>query len=73
MIDDIKAKHSIHCESANRFCPKCNIKLECQCCYVGGGSYYWSLQCPSCKTKFSYDTYAFKLYEYLENCDGSKA
>jgi hypothetical protein len=35
--------------------------LDCLNDYIGGGSHYWTLQCPACLTVYYYDTYRFML------------
>ena len=39
----------------------CDVVLVCLNDYIGGGSHYWSLQCPECWQQYYYDTYSFRL------------
>ena len=46
------------CPFEHRYAP---VPLTCLNDYIGGGSHYWHLQCPSCGREYAFDTYRFAL------------
>jgi len=54
-------EHSKYHTDTKESCPECHVPLACISCWIGGGSHYWRLRCPSCEKEFQFDTYRFKL------------
>lgn len=51
----------------NQKCPECAVSLRTLDDYFGGGSHYWHLECPSCKSQYYFDTYRFVLEKAKNN------
>ena len=51
----------------------CGGSLECEDCYPGGGSHYWTLRCQACRLRYTFSNHDCELRLWPDAAVGARA